>query len=375
MLSVLMYYIQSLKEEPMQKVLITGGPVFEHLDDVKIITNTFKGKWMVTLSEILYGKGCEVVYLTSKGQPQPHDGVRTLHHVGFSDYMNKVLSLSKEFDAVVLGAAVANLIPYKRFEGKFPSHNYKPGDIIPIDFTIAPRVIDQVKQSAPNTHLFGFKLLSGVDHEELVSAAYGVLLESKATTIFANDKNDLSVRYAITKERSRHKLDINGVAQWICESMEDAYYSTQLTKHRFVEDVRIDEHLEQYKDKFIPCKEGYVFGTVAVRRGQGFITTVRGKKSLGEQTYVTNVDHQNRVIHVVGNSKATLNAPLLSHIFNTFSNVESIVHYHEIENSLDTYPYAHPGTVRDSIRSLSGKSFNIEEHGCFILFDKNMNKL
>ncbi len=355
----------------MQKVLITGGPVFEHLDDVKIITNTFKGKWMVTLAEILSDRGCKVTYLTSKGQPQPNDNITTLHHTGFSDYMSKVLSLSKEFDAVVLGAAVANLIPYKRFEGKFPSHNYKPGDIIPIDFTIAPRVIDQVKQSAPNTHLFGFKLLSGVDHEELVSAAYGVLLESKATTIFANDKNDLSVRYAITKERSRHRLDIHGVAQWVCDSMGDTYYSTQLEKHRFVEDVLFDELLEQYKDEFVPCKEGYVFGTVAVRRGQGFITTVRGKKSLGGQTYVTNVDHKNRIIHVVGDSKATLNAPLLAHVFDTFAEVDSIVHYHKEEPNLETYPYAHPGTVKDSIRPLSGKSFNIKDHGCFLLLDKS----
>lgn len=165
--------------------------------------------------------------------------------------------------------------------------------------------------------------------------------------------------------------DIHGVAQWICDSMEDTYYSTQLTKHRFVEDVLLDELIEQFKDKFVPCKEGYVFGTVAVRRGQGFVTTVRGKKSLGEQTYVTNVDHKNRIIHVVGDNKATLNAPLLSHVFDTFADVDSIVHYHKEEPNLETYPYAHPGTVKDSIRPLSGKSFNIKDHGCFLLLDKS----
>src|ERR1035441_6034934 len=98
--------------------------------------------------------------------------------------MKQVVELAPKYDAVILGAAVANLIPVERFPGKFPSHNYKPGDIIPFSLKIAPRIIDEVKAVAPKTHLFGFKLLSGVPHDELISAAYGVLLESHATAVF-----------------------------------------------------------------------------------------------------------------------------------------------------------------------------------------------
>src|SRR3990167_2937312 len=98
--------------------------------------------------------------------------MQVLEHKGFEDYCAKVLALAPTMDGVILGAAVANLIPAKPYVGKFPSHDYKPGDMIPIDFTIAPRVIDEVKRVAPQTHLFGYKLLSGVSHEELIRAAY-----------------------------------------------------------------------------------------------------------------------------------------------------------------------------------------------------------
>ena len=68
---------------------------------------------------------------------------------------------------------------------------------------------------APGAHLFGFKLLSGVNHNELIKAAYGVLLESKATAIIANDAKDLNQKYIVTKERSIHALKNIDIAKRI----------------------------------------------------------------------------------------------------------------------------------------------------------------
>ena len=154
------------------KILITGGPVHAKLDAVKIITNKFKGGLMVDLANKLANQGMEITYLTAKGaaMPEPilcNDGkIKVVYHDGFHDYHQQVLALAPQFDAIVLGGAVANLIPLEPLAGKFPSHNYKPGDVIPINFTVAPRVIDDVKKVAPKAHLFGFKLLSGVPHKE-----------------------------------------------------------------------------------------------------------------------------------------------------------------------------------------------------------------
>ena len=376
------------------KILITGGPVHAKLDAVKIITNKFKGGLMAELAELLLYQECEVTYLTAKGAKLPDvveldNGANVkkaqaeiLYHDGFHDYHKQVLALAPAFDAVVLGGAVANLIPLEPLTGKFPSHNYKPGDIIPINFTIAPRVIDDVKKVAPNTHLFGFKLLSGVPHEELISAAYGVLLESKATAVFANDAKNLMVKYAVTKERGEHPMNINDMAKFIVECVGDVYYKTVLCPtHEATDSTKAIRDFNvisgMYADNYTEVPEGYMFGTIAVRNHDGsFITTGRGKHELDDKVLVYNVNHDKHVVEVHGEKKASLNAPLLDWIFKHTPNVHAIVHFHTQcpDADIKTLPYAIPGTVRDSQRTVR-KSFNIEGHGCFLFLDDELNDL
>ncbi len=360
----------------MKKILVTGGPVHAHLDAVKILTNRFKGGLMCELVRQLLGYDVEVVYLCAPKVgaqvPAPHERLTVLTHGGFDDYRRQVLALAPETDGVVLGAAVANLIPANPIVGKFPSHNYQPGDIIPINFKIAPRVIDEVKAAAPKTQLFGCKLLSDVSREELISAAYGVLLESRAMTVFANDAKDLQQKFAVTKERGVHPMNVEGQAAWIWRSLNDVYYSTVFVDGPASTDEAVDKlraTLARYADHFAANEAGLVFGTVAVRCGNGFVTTGRGKRELDSIVHVTHVDHEKKLVKVAGGVKASLNAPLLSQMFYNPA-VDVVVHYHEQVPELTTYEYAPPGTVRDS-RRLNGNSFNIREHGCILLFDQD----
>ena len=124
--------------------------------------------------------------------------------------------------------------------------------------------------------------------------------------------------------------------------------------------------------------EGYVFGSVAQRcidlksEYKGFWTTGRGKRELNFLVRVLSVDHKNRIVHTY-KDKATLNAPLLDHIFTTMPNVSRIIHAHILSKykvpDLPILDYAPPGTVRDSIRKVK-RSFVIKDHGCFLLYDK-----
>ncbi len=374
----------------MKNILITGGPVHAHIDAVKIVTNTFKGGLMAELATNLSTNfDASVTYLCSKGSKVPagNPRMKIVFHDGFQDYMEKVKTYSPLMDAVILGAAVANLIPYKPIEGKFPSHNYKPGDLVPLIFQIAPRVIDEVKKVAPTTHLFGFKLLDGVSMDELIGAAYGVLLESHATAIIANDKRNLDQKYVVTKERGVHPVDLDDLAGWLWKMIEDQYYKTNeetplaedfnLTKF-FEETTLLKSKIEEVEKRggFYKTPEGFVFGTVAQRCKEGFLTTGRGKKELDSIVRVLRVDHGERKVYTL-QGKATLNAPLLDHIFNELPEVQSIVHTHlESKMAFPNLPildYAPPGTVRDSIRDVNG-SFIVKNHGTYLLYDKD-NKL
>lgn len=360
----------------MKKILITGGPVHAYLDAVKIITNKFKGRLMAELAGELVGANTRVnyVYAPYIGAKEPMSSANlvTFEHKGFQDYERLVLELATDMDAIILGAAVANLIPAKPFKGKFPSHNYKEGDIIPIDFTIAPRVINKVKKVAPKTHLFGFKLLSGVPHKELIRAAYEIVLDSGATAVFANDEKNLFQVFAVTKERGVHPLKRNELADWILEMINDEYYKTCFASERAVSikaRFKINNLIGRYASKFTTVENGIKFGTVAVRDSSGFLTTGRGKRELDDIVHVLCVNHVKKEVVVAGGSrKASLNAPLLARLFENPA-VDQIVHYHEQEPKLPTAFYAPPGTVRNSERVNSG-SFNIAGHGCMLLFDK-----
>lgn len=412
------------------KILVTGGPVGANLDPVKIVTNRFRGGWMAQLAddllpyEAVAGGVPEITYLTAKGAVLPRNNdlpdnanqwIHVVYHDGFHDYMAKACELAKEMDAVIMGAAVANLIPVALFERyydnhgtpgvvevegsipmplteKFPSHNYKPGDRIFMEWTIAPRVIDEMKKHMPkHGHLFGFKLLAGQPHDELIRAAYEVLLGSGATAVIANDpKQGLETKHIVTKERGVHTIDVKQLADWLWDVMEDEYYRTVGGDGLYVgmetegiqyAEKRVKETIAKYQSRFVEVENGMKFGTVAWRVnpfGNGFVTTGRGKKELDETVYVWSVNHPERIVHVRGlkGRKATLNAPLLDRIFDRQgTKVQGIVHLHEQVDGLPTFPYAPPGTVRDSMTRPCDGPFNIEGHGCFLLLDRDGNEM
>lgn len=364
---------------PKIKILVTGGPVHAHLDPVKIITNKFKGRMMQEMAHRLQtcNTVADVTYLTAKGMEVDPGlikaGVRFLHHNGIEDYKEKVLAMAPESDAVVLGAAVANLIPVEPFKTKFPSHNYNPNDVIQIPFKIAPRIIDQVKTAAPNTKLFGFKLLQGVRHEELITAAYKTLLDSKATVVFANDADNLAIKYMVTKERGTMPQSLSSTVFQILDMAQDEYYTTN-NEHCLSPERQVREELSARLlqiagiNNFTRIPEGFLFGTVAVRHvNNKFLTTSRGKKNFDNLVYVGEVDNHKRTVTTDG-MKATLNAPLLYNLFASNPGVAYIVHTHELDVTLPHLPYAPPATKRDSVRLNTHTSFNIEGHGVFRLF-------
>jgi len=359
-------------------ILITGGPVSTRLDAVKIITNRFKGGLMIELANQL-SRSFAVTYLTEIGTPT-HDldqGIAVEFHDGLESYREQVLRLSPQRDAVILGAAVANISPKNPWKGKFPSHNYGPEDVIPIEFVLTPRIINEVKEVAPSTQLFGFKLLSNVTTDELIAAAYDIVLSARCSTVFANDRLDLKQIHAVTKERGVHRMLRDDIASWITTMLQDEYYRTCCHPEERISSVwtdKMDALISRYSSLFKEVEEGLIFGTVAVRmEGEHFITTARGKKELSDYVKVNNVTHEYKVVYTFG-KKATLNAPLLAAIFAQYPEVHAIVHSH-VMLSFDapTYPYAPPGTVRDSMRQFGPdpQSFNIAEHGSFRLLDKD----
>jgi hypothetical protein len=362
------------------KFLVTGGPVHAHLDDVKIITNRFRGGRMEALARGLVDLGHDVIYLTAIHTPPRQNFFTLWLHDGFDDYLTKVLHAGElGIDAFVLGAAVANLVPINPWKGKFPSHQYKPGDRVDIPFMVAPRIINDIRRKFPESKLFGFKLLSGAPYSELIEAAHKVALDSHATVIFANDAKSLNYKYAVTKDRVVQFLAADDLTQFIIDYTRDTYYRTEIEEYSCHGVVSATERagrlITRFADKFQSVgSSDLVFGTVACRiPGSGslaFVTTRRGKTEIGGGwETVSAVYHEDMVVQATG--KASLNAPLLHWIFAHVPETEAIVHYHQVAcPDLHRLPYAPPGSVRDSQRDVRG-SFAIQGHGAFLLFGED----
>ena len=205
-----------------------------------------------------------------------------------------------------------------------------------------------------------------------IDLLYTELLNNKKQYLFFNKDNK---EYVLTKEKSI--IPIHNTKEFIDKYKNDIYYRTHIIDYDIninINDLKLYySYINKYRNELTNKKyDKYLFGCIAIKTDNGFITTIRGKEDLDEYTVVTSVDHDKHIV-TVNNKKATLNAPLLDNIFKN-KKIKVIVHLHEFDNKLPYYEYAFPGTVKDSFRN-NNTSFNIRYHGLFYLFDNEGNML
>ena len=77
----------------------------------------------------------------------------------------------------------------------------------------SPKVISGIKQTSPETVLVGFKLLSGVPHEELIDVGYRLLQKNGCDFVMANDLREIGEGfhkgYLIHRDKSYDRMDTN----------------------------------------------------------------------------------------------------------------------------------------------------------------------
>jgi len=400
-----------------KSVLVTAGPVYGPLDGNKLVSNRVRGIWAVRfavhLAELGYGVHLlvadtlkldpvrrEVNQLTIPGH------IEVVRHSGFGDYRMLCEMLASEVDAAVMAAAVVNWIPARPVPGKMVTEGYKEGDEIQVPFVLAPRVINRMKEINPRLTLIGCKMLIGADVPDLIDAAYGVLLRARCNMVIANDMGfGLRCKFAVHKDRSviAYENDFARMYADMVAVVEDEYYQTVrghdsapgfLGSAYGLDEDGVRDRLEiaratfdwivnQNRERFTPVEGGRVFGAVAVAVDEGrlgWLVSPREKGELfssREAAWVVRVggpdEEGARTVAVVGETKASLNAPLLIRALEQ-TGQGCCLHLHEGTERFGTLqppcvPYAPPGTVRDSEREIPGPRFYIAGHGTVDCFD------
>lgn len=347
-----------------KKILISCGPIPGQLDSVKVITNKFKGG-LALLTAKLLSQDFDVEIVKWRGTD--FDTTLPVHNISdVYDYYEKMKAFKA--DAYILAGAVANLVPALPLpwgSGKFPSHNYKEGDKFNIEFTIAPRIIDKIKEWHPQATLIGYKLFDGTE-EEIMHAAWETLTGSRSNVVFANHPATAkSEKIAVMPDGTHIKMSFNDHIDFIKRVINLDWYRTDQVPT--IEYNRSKEPIaREFMSKIAVEKEGYTFGTVAARTNDGFMTTTRGKRNDG-YCYVDHVDHAARIVYAT--EKATLNAPVLDLLFEQHPETNWVLHGHKQLMDAMTFPYAFSGTTEESasVRNAPGK-FNIQNHGYYICF-------
>ena len=150
----------------------------------------------------------KIYYLHGKRAVWPEDEKVVPIEIGgvmdLKDNLTKVLTEDK-IDAVIHAMAVRDYMVHqvttldKLMGTEDPEHaqdlsgNKISSDIddLIIHMKRSPKVIRIIKELSPETTLVGFKLLSGVPHEELIDVGYRLLQKNKCDFVMANDLREI----------------------------------------------------------------------------------------------------------------------------------------------------------------------------------------
>lgn len=226
---ITLHLCRALSKSPLRgrSLLVTAGPTPVPIDNVRRITNRFKGRLGVEIATQLWLKGADVqLVIGSGGQPSlsviPRNEVST-----YDDYRTLVLDLVRQdrFDCGIFSAAVADYRPSDVVSGKIPSGKSK----LRLDLEPTAKVIDEVQKQATACRIVSFKYEVEVTPDALLAEARRRLARGHIAVV-ANRWDEIchpqgQAAYLVTRENSEQPpkfIGKRGIAQGLLAFLETA---------------------------------------------------------------------------------------------------------------------------------------------------------
>ncbi len=166
-----------------KKILITYGPTWVALDDMRIISNCSSGHMGRAIITEALKTGAKVTVLEGPGIEPLHDKKATIKKFAFFDEFAKMFraELKNNHDIVIHAAAVSDFKPVKKSSRKIRSDKQTTLTLIPTE-----KLIASVKRLAPKSFLVGFKLESTPCTTRLKRAALQAIKTNQCDVLIAN---------------------------------------------------------------------------------------------------------------------------------------------------------------------------------------------
>ena len=165
------------------RVLITCGPTWMPIDDVRVISNQSTGEIGHLIAQECLDRNLDVTLIEGPvTHLWPNKKVKVIRYKYF-DELRRILDvqLKKKFDVIIHAAAVSDFKVEKTLKGKVSSARSLILKLIP---TI--KLIDQIKIKAPDIFLVGFKLESNLKPHQVVKETKALFGKARCDLVVAN---------------------------------------------------------------------------------------------------------------------------------------------------------------------------------------------
>ena len=199
------------------KIIVTSGPTYEEIDDVKVVTNKSSGKQGRALAIELSARGYEIIYIHSASI----DHIPGLDNVSFhssNDLKNKILENINNTDAIFMTAAVSDFT-VKKSSGKISRSN---GNIT-LEFIPNEDIIASIKTSYPEIKCIAFSAqvddelnFNKINTKNVDYLVINNILKNK----FGSDTNKVSIIDQQHLIFESEELDKNEISRDILNALE-----------------------------------------------------------------------------------------------------------------------------------------------------------
>ncbi len=171
------------------RALVTSGPTREPVDDVRYVSNVSTGSLGTAIAEAFLAAGHDVVLCHGAGskRPPPSDRLTLFEFTTARSLLDALLAEASGAgsgprpDLLIHAAAVADYAPVP-VTGKIKSTEPE----LVLRMTPTPKVVDRLRETAPELPIVVFKLESGLAREELHARARRTMERVGAVAVVAN---------------------------------------------------------------------------------------------------------------------------------------------------------------------------------------------
>jgi len=207
-----------------KKILITAGPTWVALDDVRVISNTASGQTGVMLAELLRKAGARVTLCLGPGAAAVKDKSVRVLSFRFFDELKKILAselIKKDYDAVIHSAAVSDFQPARCAKGKLVSSRGLTVKLAP-----TPKLIGMIKKLHPDAVLIGFKYEPHASPTVIIKEGRQLMLKSDCDLVVANTRDKDGYRAFLVSRQGlvpeiRSKKELTGLLKMYLQAIPD----------------------------------------------------------------------------------------------------------------------------------------------------------